>query len=88
MSSSSTSSKKSSHKAKPVKYWQLRLRRFAAGEKFGRGERSAKNSQWHKACKQIESCLAHGAVTRTTCTCGYHYCQLVSRDTDKGRDRV
>jgi len=41
-------SSKKSHKAKTGKEWQLRLRRYAAGEKFGTGEKPQKDSQWAK----------------------------------------
>jgi len=44
MSSSALSKKQTSHKAKTGREWQLRLRSFAAGVDFGRGEMPRKNS--------------------------------------------
>ena len=67
-----SSKKKTSHKAKTSSDWTRRLRLFAAGQKFGRGERPAKDSQWHKVVGRIESCPAHGGTAGVACVCQYH----------------
>ena len=67
----SSSKKKPSHKAKSAKEWKQRLILFAAGEKFHRGERPAKESEWERIIQRIESCPAHGDVSKA-CHCSYH----------------
>ena len=48
--------KKGNHKAKTAKEWQQRLWLFAAGKKFGRGEKPAKGSEWNRIVECIHSC--------------------------------
>ena len=63
--------KKGNHKAKTAKEWQQRLRLFAAGKKFGRGEKPAKGSEWNRIVECIHSCPAHTDI-RKACQCQYH----------------
>ena len=65
-----SSNKKISHKAKTTSEWTRRLRRFAAGVKFGRGERPPKGSHWDSVIARIMACPAHEGGD--TCTCQYH----------------
>ena len=65
------SKKTGSHKAKSAFTWRERLRRFAAGEIFGRGECSAKGSVWYSHVERIKACPAHKNA-RIACVCQYH----------------
>ncbi|XP_065909953.1 uncharacterized protein [Dysidea avara] len=60
-----------SHKAKPARVWEQRLRRFAAGEQFGKGQKPAKGSRWDLAIQRIVACPAH-ENRREDCVCLYH----------------
>ena len=63
--------KKGSYKAKTAVEWRQRLRLFMEGEKFGRGERPAKGSEWDRVVERIQSCPTH-ADKRKACLCRYH----------------
>ena len=63
--------KKTSHKAKTSSDWIRRLRLFAAGQKFDRGEKPPSGSRWHAVIKRIESCPAHNTAG-ILCVCHYH----------------
>ena len=63
--------KKTSHKAKTSSDWTRRLQLFAAGQKFGRGEKPRSGSRWHAVMERIESCPAH-STARAVCVCRYH----------------
>ena len=69
--------KKTSHKAKSAREWKQRLFLFAAGEKFRRGERPAKGSEWDRVIQRIESCPAHGDASKA-CHCKYHQSVSIS----------
>ena len=62
---------KASHKAKSSSDWARRFRLFAAGQKFGRGEKPPTRSRWHTAIQRIESCPAHNTAGGV-CICEYH----------------
>ncbi|XP_065892385.1 uncharacterized protein [Dysidea avara] len=70
-SSHSSAGKKQSHKAKSTSEWKKRLRRFAAGEKFRRGERPPKGSHWDDVISKIVACPAHQRDDRPY-NCQYH----------------
>jgi len=70
-SSSCASSSRKTHKAKSAREWKQRLHRFAAGEKFRRGEAPAKGSQWDKTVQRILACPTHQDGKRD-CVCQYH----------------
>ena len=74
--SSTLKLEKGSHKAKTAREWQQRLRLFAAGEKFSRGEPSM-GSEWNRVVERIQSCPTH-ADRRMACLCRYHDDQSVS----------
>ena len=67
----SVNHKKTSHKAKTDSQWIERLRRFAAGEMFHRGENPRKNSRWHRVVERIQACPAHRDASMA-CVCQYH----------------
>ena len=77
MSSALKRKKGGSHKAKTAREWQQRLRLFAAGEKFGRGEKPSMGSEWNRVVDRIQSCPTH-ADRRMACLCRYHDDQSVS----------
>ena len=70
--SSALQRNKGSHKAKTAMEWQQRLRLFAAGKKFGRGEKPTKGSEWNRIAECIQSCPAHTDI-RKACQCQYHH---------------
>ena len=65
------SKKTGSHKAKLSSTWRERLRHFAAGKTFGRGECPAKGSMWYNHVERIKACPAH-KDSRMACVCQYH----------------
>ena len=77
MSSALKRKKGGSHKAKTAREWQQRLRLFAAGEKFGRGEKPSVGSEWNRVVERIQSCPTY-ADRRMACLCRYHDDQSVS----------
>ncbi|XP_064391951.1 uncharacterized protein LOC135339658 isoform X4 [Halichondria panicea] len=67
------------HKGHSDSYWTLKMKEFAAGKPFGRGERPRKGTKWDLVSKEIERCPKHRNASNKDvlgrlieCTCGYH----------------